>query len=118
MTQITLAHLLLWAWHSGHTPAPRLPVSTVPTPHRQHVPAGPAAGAGLAVPPRLGDTPRSVQLAGAALPAGGRHHQAGQPHVSADVPVQTDGCEDQLGALPSGPVVSSDPWLGWLTLAG
>ena len=93
-------------------PHPCLPVSTVPTPHRQHVPAGPAAGAGLAVPPRLGDTPRSVQLAGAALPAGGRQHQAGQPHVSADVPVQTDGCEDQLGALPSGPVVSSDHWLG------
>ena len=80
-------------------PHPRLPVSTVPTPHRQHVPAGPAAGAGLAVPPRLGDTPRSVQLAGAALPAGGRQHQAGQPHVSADVPVQTDGCEEVKTSL-------------------
>ena len=77
-------------------PHPRLPVSTVPTPHR------PAAGAGLAVPHRLGDTPRSVQPTDAALPAGGCKHQAGPPHVSAAVPVQTDGCEDQLVASPSG----------------
>ena len=31
-----------------------------------------------------------------------RHHQAGQPQVSAAVSVQTDGHEDQLGVSPSG----------------
>ena len=83
-------------------PPPRLPVSTVPTPHRQHVPAAPAAAAGLTARPRLGDIPRGVQPPGAALPAGGCQHQAGQLQVSAAASVQTDGREDQFGVLPSG----------------
>ena len=57
-------------------PHPRLPVSTVPTSHRRHVPARPAAGAGLAARPGHGDSPHCVRAAGAALPAGGRQHQA------------------------------------------
>ena len=81
---------------------PRLPVSTVPTLHRQPVPIGPAAAAGLAARPRLGDIPRGVQPPGTALPAGGCQHQAGQLQVSAAASVQTDGREDQFGVLPSG----------------
>ena len=83
---------------------PRLPVSTVPTLHRQPVPIGPAAAAGLAARPGLGDIPHGVQPAGAARPAGGRWHQSGQLQVllSAVVSVQTKGREDQLGVSPSG----------------
>ena len=60
-------------------PHPRLPVSTVPTPHRQHVPARPAVGAGLAARPGHGRILHSVWSAGAAQPAGGCQDQAGKP---------------------------------------
>ena len=64
-------------------PHPFLPVSTVPIPHRPHVPARPAAGAGLAARPGHGDIPHFVQSAGAALQAGGRQHQATIVHILA-----------------------------------
>ena len=61
-------------------------------------------GAGLAPRPGHSSIPHCVQPAGAALPAGGCQHQAGQPQipVSAVVSVPADGCEDQLGVSPSG----------------
>ena len=57
-----------------------------------------------------------VRPAGAAMPAGGRQHQAGQPSpapslVSAAVSLQTDEREDQLGSCPvSDLLVSSNQW--------
>ena len=83
-------------------PHPRLPVSTVPTPLRRHVPTGLAAEPCLAARPRHSGIPHCVRSAGAALPAGGCQHQAGQPQVSAAVSVQTDGHGDQLGVSPDG----------------
>ena len=60
----TMTQFAEWAWHPGHTPAFQ---SALHNPHRRHVPARPAAGAGLAACPRLGDIPCGVQPAGAAL---------------------------------------------------
>ena len=99
MTQIvsisTLTSLLWGAWHPSRT------VSTVLTPHRRHVPAGPAVGAGLAARPGHGCILRGVRPAGAALPAGGCRDQAGQLQVLASAAVSvSDGPEDQLGVLP------------------
>ena len=64
-------------------PRPRLPVSSVPTPHR-HVPTAPAAaGGGLAACPGHSSIPHCVWPSGAALAAAGRQQ-------SAAVFVQTD----------------------------
>ena len=41
-------------------PHPSLTVSTVPTPHRRHVPTGPAAAAGLVSRPRHAGIPHCV----------------------------------------------------------
>ena len=116
MTQMvsTLARFPQWAWHLGHTPVFQSALYLIltddmfPLDLLQELVC-------LLAPDFVCDILRSVQPAGAALPAGGRQHQAGQPQVpvSTAVSVQLDGHEDQLWVLPSGHWLADPDW--WLS---
>ena len=98
MTQIvsTLASLLQGAWHPGHTPASQSALYPLLTDNMFPLDLLQQELVLLLVP----DTEAFLTVFGP-LVQHCRHHQAGQPQVSAAVSVQTDGCEDQLGVSPS-----------------